>query len=97
MATTESTTTRAGEREAVLGELLPPVTRRRPRIGLVSGGLGTYWPQFPGLLPQLKESAAYVADRLRQIGRGGDGRRVRLRRRRRARPPPSNSGGPTAI
>jgi L-arabinose isomerase len=58
MATTESTTRRAGAREAVLGELLPPVTRRRPRIGLVSGGLGTYWPQFPGLLPQLKESAA---------------------------------------
>ncbi|MEV5440643.1 L-fucose/L-arabinose isomerase family protein [Streptomyces sp. NPDC052682] len=52
---------------AALHELLPPVTRRRTRIGLVAGGLGTYWPQFPGLLPQLRESAAYVAGRLRQM------------------------------
>jgi len=39
--------------------------RRRPRIGLVAGGLGTYWPQFPGLLPQLQESARYVSERFR--------------------------------
>ena len=31
--------------------LLPPKERRKPRIGLVAGGLGTYWPQFPDLLP----------------------------------------------
>jgi len=30
---------------------------------LVAGGLGTYWPQFPGLLPQLQESARYVSER----------------------------------
>jgi L-arabinose isomerase len=41
--------------------------RRRPRVGLVSGGLGTYWPQFPDLLPQLRESARYVAGRLEQL------------------------------
>lgn len=37
--------------------------RRRPRVGLVAGGLGTYWPQFPGLLPKLQESARYVSER----------------------------------
>jgi L-arabinose isomerase len=42
---------------------LTRVTRRKARVGLVAGGLGTYWPQFPGLLPQLEESARYVADR----------------------------------
>lgn len=46
-------------------DLLPPMTRRPARIGLVAGGLGTYWPQFPGLLPQLQESARYVAERFR--------------------------------
>jgi len=44
-------------------ELLPPKQRRKTRIGLVAGGLGTYWPQFPGLLPQLQESARYVSER----------------------------------
>nr|WP_296778366.1 L-fucose/L-arabinose isomerase family protein [Rhodococcus sp. (in: high G+C Gram-positive bacteria)] len=33
------------------------------RIGLVSGGLGAYWPQFPGLLATLQESAKYVTER----------------------------------
>jgi L-arabinose isomerase len=47
--------------------LLEPKTRRKPRIGLVAGGLGTYWPQFPGLLPQLQESAAYVSQRFQQM------------------------------
>ena len=46
-----------------ISELLPPKQRRRTRIGLVAGGLGTYWPQFPGLLPQLTESARYVSER----------------------------------
>lgn len=38
-------------------------TRRRTRIGLVSGGLGAYWPQFPGLLETLQNSARYVTER----------------------------------
>ncbi|MCC9195401.1 L-fucose/L-arabinose isomerase family protein [Arthrobacter sp. zg-Y820] len=42
--------------------------RHRARIGLVSGGLGAYWPQFPGLLPQLRESAAYVGQRFEETG-----------------------------
>jgi L-arabinose isomerase len=50
-----------------LSELLPPKKRRKTRIGLVAGGLGTYWPQFPGLLPQLQESARYVSDRFEQM------------------------------
>lgn len=41
--------------------------RRKPRIGLVAGGLGTYWPQFPGLLPQLQQSSAYVSERFRAM------------------------------
>jgi len=41
-----------------------PATARRPRIGLVAGGLGAYWPQFPDLLPQLERSAARVAERM---------------------------------
>jgi L-arabinose isomerase len=43
------------------------MTRRRTRIGLVAGGLGTYWPQFPGLRPQLEESARYVSQRLGEM------------------------------
>jgi L-arabinose isomerase len=39
--------------------------RSRPSIGLVAGGLGTYWPQFPDLLPRLRSSAEAVARRLR--------------------------------
>ncbi|WP_375388751.1 arabinose isomerase [uncultured Amnibacterium sp.] len=46
-----------------IAELLPPKQRRKPRIGLVAGGLGTYWPQFPDLLPQLQESARYASQR----------------------------------
>ncbi|WP_019634191.1 L-fucose/L-arabinose isomerase family protein [Actinomadura atramentaria] len=38
------------------------------RVGLVAGGLGTYWPQFPGLLPQLQRSAERVAERMRGLG-----------------------------
>jgi L-arabinose isomerase len=41
--------------------------RRRPRVGLVAGGLAAYWPQFPDLLPQLQESARYVAQRFNQL------------------------------
>ena len=38
--------------------------KRRPKIGLVAGGLGAYWPQFPDLLPTLETSAAYVSERI---------------------------------
>ena len=41
---------------------------RRTRVGLVAGGLGTYWPQFPGLLPQLQGSATRVSERMRALG-----------------------------
>ncbi len=50
-----------------VGDLLPPKVRRKPRIGLVAGGLGTYWPQFPDLLPQLMESSKYVSERFRAM------------------------------
>ncbi|WP_022886751.1 L-fucose/L-arabinose isomerase family protein [Glaciibacter superstes] len=50
-----------------LSELLAPKKRRQTRIGLVSGGLGAYWPQFPGLLPQLQESARYVTGRFNEL------------------------------
>ena len=46
-----------------LSGLLEPIRRRPTRLGLVSGGLGAYWPQFPDLLPQLRESARYVTER----------------------------------
>jgi L-arabinose isomerase len=52
---------------STVSDLLPPKTRRKPRIGLVAGGLGTYWPQFPGLLPQLQESARYVSERFQSM------------------------------
>lgn len=44
------------------------IPSRRPqksvKVGLVAGGLGTYWPQFPHLLPQLQDSARYVSEQL---------------------------------
>src|ERR1700754_3547591 len=43
---------------------------RRAVVGLVAGGLGAYWPQFPELLPQLRRSAARVSQRLRELGGG---------------------------
>jgi L-arabinose isomerase len=46
------------------------IPSRRPhkaiKVGLVAGGLGTYWPQFPNLLPQLQSSARFVSE---QIGK----------------------------
>lgn len=38
-------------------------TPRRVRVGLVAGGLGAYWPQFPALRPQLEGSFARVRTR----------------------------------
>src|SRR6185369_468535 len=46
---------------------MPAITRRPTRVGLVSGGLGAYWPQFPDLLPQLRRSADRVAERLSEL------------------------------
>jgi L-arabinose isomerase len=46
---------------------LTRIAGRRAKVGLVSGGLGAYWPQFPDLLPQLRRSAALVADRMRAL------------------------------
>lgn len=42
--------------------------RRATRVGLIAGGLGAYWPQFPDLLPALKHSAARVSQRLAGLG-----------------------------
>jgi L-arabinose isomerase len=49
--------------EVVTGALAR-IIPRKTRIGLVAGGLGAYWPQFPGLLPQLQGSARRVRERL---------------------------------
>jgi L-arabinose isomerase len=46
---------------------LPRVTGRRTKVGLVAGGLGAYWPQFPDLLPQLKRSSARVSERMKAM------------------------------
>ena len=48
-------------------DLIAPRGRRKTRIGLVAGGLGTYWPQFPHLRPQLEESARYVSGRFAEM------------------------------
>jgi L-arabinose isomerase len=47
--------------------VLPTKVRKTPKVGLVAGGLGTYWPQFPGLLPQLKEASHYVSQRFQSM------------------------------
>lgn len=43
------------------------VTGRRVKVGLVAGGLGAYWPQFPDLLPQLTRSAERVGERMKSM------------------------------
>lgn len=48
-------------------DTLIPRKRRSPRVGLVAGGLGAYWPQFPNLLPQLEESSRYVSERFQAL------------------------------
>ena len=54
-------------RQNRIAELLPRKIRRKTRIGLVAGGLGAYWPQFPDLLPQLQESSRYVTRRFQSL------------------------------
>lgn len=53
--------------------LQPPAPLSRvevasPRVGVVAGGLGAYWPQFDGLLDQIHETNTVIADRLRDLG-----------------------------
>jgi L-arabinose isomerase len=48
-------------------DALARITPRRTRVGLVAGGLGAYWPQFPDLLPQLRRSAERVSARLGEL------------------------------
>ncbi|MEU4409841.1 L-fucose/L-arabinose isomerase family protein [Streptosporangium sp. NPDC023963] len=47
---------------------LDRMTAPRTKVGLVAGGLGAYWPQFPDLLPQLRRSSERVAERMRELG-----------------------------
>jgi len=54
--------------EPELGAGLQRIPRTRTRVGLVAGGLGAYWPQFPDLLPTLRRSAAQVAERIAALG-----------------------------
>lgn len=49
----------------------PPLQRAdsvKPRIGFVSGGLGTYWPQFGTLLDQLRGAAEVIKGRVELLG-----------------------------
>ena len=46
---------------------LERITPRRTRVGLVAGGLGAYWPQFPELLPQLQASSRRVSERMKAL------------------------------
>jgi hypothetical protein len=45
------------------------ITPRRTKVGLVSDGLGAYWPQYPDLLPQLQASSRRVAERPHALDR----------------------------
>lgn len=53
--------------EGTTASALDRIPQRRAKIGLVSGGLGAYWPQFPQLLPQLQQSARRVSERLSRL------------------------------
>ena len=46
---------------------LSRVRSRRTKVGLVAGGLGAYWPQFPQLLPQLQHSSRRVSERMQAL------------------------------
>jgi len=47
---------------------LARVSYARPKIALVSGGLGVYWGQFDGLLDTVKRSASTIASRMESFG-----------------------------
>jgi L-arabinose isomerase len=55
----------------VLNASTPDARRRpteRPRIGVLSAGLGTYWEQFPGLREELTRQTGRVVQQLRDAG-----------------------------
>jgi L-arabinose isomerase len=52
---------------AVAAQPVVRIVPRKTRVGLVAGGLGAYWPQFPALLPQLQASARRVSERLGRL------------------------------
>lgn len=54
-------------REMITARIEGTRRARRTRVGLVAGGLGAYWPQFPDLLPQLQRSASRVANRFAEL------------------------------
>ncbi|MFD2350073.1 hypothetical protein ACFSTC_13095 [Nonomuraea ferruginea] len=56
------------------------ITPPRVKVGLVAGGLGAYWPQFPDLLPQLQRSAARVSERMGEFDAEIARRRLHLGR-----------------
>ncbi len=55
--------------DAFVAPLAPLAVARaaRPVVGLVAGGLGAYWPQFPELMPVLDRSARIVCERLQSF------------------------------
>jgi L-arabinose isomerase len=67
----ETTTINASDAPSAHRRHAAALRRRRGRpftVGLVAGGLGAYWPQFPTLRPELERQAARVAARLRETG-----------------------------
>lgn len=63
-----NTTSTPTDSAASASEQFPHRPRAAVKVGLVGGGLGTYWPQFPPLRPQLEESLQYVTARLQSMG-----------------------------
>lgn len=43
-------------------------TETRPRVGILSAGLGTYWSQFPGLREELERQIGVVVTHLQDLG-----------------------------
>jgi L-arabinose isomerase len=61
------TNTLTGSAPAAVQPGMERVAGRRTRVGLVAGGLGAYWPQFPDLLPTLQHSATRVSERMKAM------------------------------
>lgn len=64
IATANSSTQSHSHEMAGLERIAP----RRARVGLVAGGLGAYWSQFPALRPLLEESVRQVMGRFNEFG-----------------------------
>ncbi|GEK79223.1 L-fucose/L-arabinose isomerase family protein [Agrococcus baldri] len=64
---TDRADTEASDTIASIAQALGGRPVRQPRVGLVSGGLAAYWPQFPELRPRIERTAARVAERLRDF------------------------------